>query len=66
MIEEACGGATEWLPPPGPPPASDSDDENVPLGVVARALARHADSDDSDNDPLSVVARRGIAQSVRL
>ena len=62
MIEEACGGATEWLPPPGPPQASDSDDENVPLGVDARAarvLASQVDSDDSDDVPLNVVARRG-------
>ena len=40
MIEEACGGATEWNPPSASdsdavPPASDSDDEDVPLAVVA-------------------------------
>ena len=68
MIEDACGGAAEWFAPParGPLPASDSEDDNVPLDVVARALASQVDSDDSDDLPLDVVARRGIAQSARL
>ena len=35
MIEEACGGATEWNPPSASDHASDSDDEDVPLAVVA-------------------------------
>ena len=58
MIEEACGGATEW----NPLSASDSDDEDVQLAVPPAS-----DSDDEDV-PLAVVAARrggGIAHNLR-
>ena len=65
MIEEACDGATEWIPrhPVGPRDEviSSDDDNNIPLSEVAGRAARAAadsESDDTEDRPLIEAARR--------